>query len=552
VVRGTVRRWIRGVGPELAASGLAVASVARVAGGSLRRGFPVDDAWIHMVYGLALRQEQTLAYNTGRPATGSTSPLWAAVAALAHVLAGAHGPSQRAAIALKLLGGLLFAGSAVLASALARACAPGRSSAPFVGLAAGTLVAASPILAYSAASGMEVPLTSALLLAALLAAARRRALLGSALAGVALLARPEAAVALPIVFALAALAARRQQHGKRVQMIRRCLAVMAVAAAPAACMALRNWHVSGKPLPATFYQKAHGLDLLGLPLALRLVFSAVLGAVRPTSFPLVGLLVVVAAAAGLRAVVRRGDRVRLRRAVGGGAALVGLGYVVGVAVVTNLGAPWTFYYQRYVLPPMPLLIVGAVSAGAWASWSWRRRARLRGWSSRQRAVLGAVGFLGALATVTWEVAGWSAEAARYAVDVKDIDALQVATGKFIHTKVPADGVVWSQDAGAIRYWGRRRTLDLGLLNTPELFHGAEVDPAWWPDTIVVVPALLQVMSHPGLMDQIGTATAPSDPSNPAGIHIVLRCRPDEGQDRRVYVAFRDTKLALGRCARAGD
>src|SRR5688500_19976530 len=63
--------------------------VAMWVGGDDRRlGFPLDDAWIHMVYGRSLAEDGLLAFNTGVPTTGSTSPLWAGLVAIAHLLGG--------------------------------------------------------------------------------------------------------------------------------------------------------------------------------------------------------------------------------------------------------------------------------------------------------------------------------------------------------------------------------------------------------------------------------------------------------------------------------
>src|SRR6185503_14621945 len=45
----------------------------------LARGFPLDDAWIHAVYGRSLARSGMLAFNPGVPATGVTSPLWALI-----------------------------------------------------------------------------------------------------------------------------------------------------------------------------------------------------------------------------------------------------------------------------------------------------------------------------------------------------------------------------------------------------------------------------------------------------------------------------------------
>src|SRR5882672_2158325 len=69
-------------------------------------GFPLDDAWGHLVYGRSLATLQGLAYNPGQPEAGVTSPLWTYLCALPaglvewHVLA-------RPDVAVRLLGLLL-------------------------------------------------------------------------------------------------------------------------------------------------------------------------------------------------------------------------------------------------------------------------------------------------------------------------------------------------------------------------------------------------------------------------------------------------------------
>src|SRR4029079_2835524 len=71
-------------------------------------GFPLDDAWGHLVYGRALATWQGLAYNPGQPEAGVTSRLWTYLCARPaglvewHVLA----RPDRAVRALGLLFGL--------------------------------------------------------------------------------------------------------------------------------------------------------------------------------------------------------------------------------------------------------------------------------------------------------------------------------------------------------------------------------------------------------------------------------------------------------------
>src|SRR5215470_20035635 len=79
-------RW-RVIVPLLAAAGglltLHLAAPAYV----LHQGFPLDDAWIHAVYAREFARSGMLAYNPGIPATGETSPLWATILSIAHLLA---------------------------------------------------------------------------------------------------------------------------------------------------------------------------------------------------------------------------------------------------------------------------------------------------------------------------------------------------------------------------------------------------------------------------------------------------------------------------------
>src|SRR3954467_15294291 len=76
----------------------------------VHQGFPLDDAWIHAVYAREFAATRMLAYNPGVPATGETSPLWAIVLALPHLLA----RSNAAIVATKFLGFALHAASAAM------------------------------------------------------------------------------------------------------------------------------------------------------------------------------------------------------------------------------------------------------------------------------------------------------------------------------------------------------------------------------------------------------------------------------------------------------
>ena len=525
--------FARRSGPEIAAAGLAVAAALAVTGPSLGQGLPLDDAWIHMVYGLSLRTHGALQYDDGRAATGCTSPAWAAVAALSHLLTGAAGPSMRAATALQVAGIALHAAQAALAARLARAWAPSRRWAAPLALSAGALVACAPTLAFAAASGMEVPLAGLVLLGALLAATRGRWALAGALAGLGVLVRPEVALAV-LALPLAALALRRGRDAG--------VALGAGIVAPLALIA-RNLVVSGRPLPATFYVKVNpGAQPLARSLERGLV--EVLGRMAPASHGALWACVGAAVALGAMAVARR--RPAARPAMVGVAASLGLAYAGGIAALSYFEKPSAFYYQRYVAPPLVLLLVSGIAGAAWlARWAALHGTRWMAWAPCALALAG----------VGDEALAWGAARARFAADVASTSAQQVRIGRWIDANVRPGGVVWTIDAGAVRYWGRRPTVDLIRLNTPELFEGSQVDRAFWPAVIVVIPEIFQsAAASPEPMLEL--ALVAESPGAATGAtqgwrHEVHRCVPSSAtaHDGRVVVFFHKQQvIASGHCA----
>ncbi len=458
---------------------MAIVATLWIAGDAWTRGFPVDDAWIHMVYGLSVRLHASFDYNDGHVGAGATSPLWVLFAALAHLIAGAREASTGAALCLKLLGTLCHAGAAALSARLARVIAPAKSLEMPLATGAALIVGACPFLAYAAASGMEVALTSALLVGAIAAGGRKRPLTTAVVAGLAILARPEAAVAAPLAIALAFRDAPLRASWRRL------VAAVSVTVALPGVWTVRNLVETGRALPATVYLKGSGRPPLG-PLLhnLRLAFFEMLGKSRPMNHGVVWLLVAVAVVLGSLALVRR---VRDGRwglhdegaLVGGVAALAGLLYAGGLSAYTRFMNPALFYFQRYLVPVLPLVLVAALGAVAHVA------VRVLRGEARLRAVGAALLALGGL-VVAWEVDAWHARRTRYEDDVAGIDSIQVAMGRLLARLLPADAIVWSCDAGALRYFGGRRIVDIVRLNTPELFlSNAQVAPGWEPDAIVV-------------------------------------------------------------------
>ena len=108
------------------------------------------------------------------------------------------------------------------------------------------------------------------------------------------------------------------------------------------------------------------------------------------------------------------------------------------------------YWERWLVPSFPgLLLAMAAGLGMIASRSGIRIAA---------AAIGAVLLLAAVPRVLSE------RAHTFAWNCQNIDEVNVALGRWIDQNLPRDAVVAVNDAGALRFFGNRVTLDLVGLN----------------------------------------------------------------------------------------
>jgi len=82
-------------------------------------GFPLDDAWGHLVYGRSLATMQGLSYNPGEPEAGVTSPLWTYLCAVPAGLV-EWGLQPRPDLAMRALGLLCGVLTCLVAARLVR------------------------------------------------------------------------------------------------------------------------------------------------------------------------------------------------------------------------------------------------------------------------------------------------------------------------------------------------------------------------------------------------------------------------------------------------
>ncbi len=452
-----------------------------------RDGFPLDDAWIHFVYARSLVDEGGFNYNAGVPETGMTSPLWVVLAAGAHSVVGdrpraraanegataeaaapatdtpvsapARNPAWRVVLGAKILS--LFCGLAgvVALYALARALGEGRA----VALAAACLFALDPSLTFARASGMEVPLFIALVLGALLAAIRARPILAGLAAGLSIVARPEGVVVLPIVAALLA----RGEVLRRPRAARTLAAAALLAILPSLLYAIFCLRATGAPLPNTFYAKFTPQNPLSAGTLETIAFGWRHYVAGNLPYFTLGIGAILAVAGIVRAASMRNTAALLTLAAGP---------ILFVSALATRGfAPGHFFYwERWLIPAFPFLLLaiamglGAFRDAAAAIVSRGDNARVRtrdAASSRTRGVAGAALFVALAALALWPLPHALRERSHaFAWNCQNIEEMNVALGRWIDATLPRGTGIAVNDAGALRYFGNRPTVDLLGLN----------------------------------------------------------------------------------------
>jgi hypothetical protein len=410
------------------------------------QGFPLDDAWIHLVYARNLAEHGGFYYNDGQPETGMTSPLWVVVMAGVYALT-PHGAADPVVIGAKLCA-LVFgvAGVVVLYWLVRRLGEP-----PVIALLAASIAAADPSLTFARAAGMEVPLFIFLSLGALYSAVRGRVVAAGCAAGLSVVARPEGIVLFPLLILLLLRGEVRSRPG----FARRLAVASVLAAAPALAYSGFCLYATGAPLPNTYYAKfaVQGSKLIdALLFGWRHYVHDNLSYFTVESGSLAALL-------GVYRIVRR--------AGWAGALVIAAGVVLFVAPLGSRSfAPGHyFYWERWLIPSFPFFII-AMAAGV-AAVADGLSSALAGIRTRQPvSVALAAGFCALLLASLPRTLQERSDL--YAWNAQNIEEMNVTLGRWIDTHMPPEAVIAVVDAGALRYFGRRTTYDFFGLNTHAL------------------------------------------------------------------------------------
>jgi len=438
-----------------------------------------------MVYARAFAFEGGFNYNAGVPEAGMTSPLWAALLGAVHAVLRGAGVTP-VVLGAKVLALLFGIAGAWLLAALARALDLGRSAA-FI---AASLFALDPSLTFSRAAGMEVPLFTALMLLSLLLAVRNQPVGAGAAIGMAIVARPEGVVLMPVL-AMMLLADR----GARQSCAQRYAAAALLGVLPGALEMAFCLAATGSPLPNTFYAKFSG-HLLPSWQALGMVWRNYVSRNLPYfTFGIGSWLALL----GAWRVLRRAPR------AGGGTLAAGLLLFVATAGTREFSRGHFHYWERWIAPAFPFLLL-AMAAGIeeivrGLPTLLRLRpvpdapgaAPARPW---RRALLLASGGLALIVLLAPWAGVFVARADEFAWNCQNIDELDVACGQWVGRHLPLDAVVATCDAGAVRYFGNRTTVDLGGLNDHRILAARLTGAAAAPATdkvgwLILFPALFR-------------------------------------------------------------
>jgi len=411
-------------------------------------GFPLDDSWIHQVYGRNLAETGMWAFVPGVPSAASTSPMYTVLLAIGYKLG----------ISFKLWTYALGIGSLWIAGMLGgRMCERLLPNQKYIRLYGGLSVILAWHLVWAAASGMETMLFSMWTVALLYVGwqeldersqkSRDIALRGASFgvaAALATITRPEG-VALAGLIGLVSLLVQPQKSF-------RIFIIWAIGAAIAFLIAISpyfalNLHLTGGLLPDTAAAKqAENAPLLldSYPTRIMSMLMPLVAGVQIFFVPGVIFFVI----QQLRE-FRQDKRTLL--------LIVPVLWSLGLIALYAARLPAYYQHGRYVIPALPAFIVVGIAGTIQLILAGRRSV-----TGRVLTRSLAISLVLALAFFFFQGVGV------YARDVKIIDEEMVASAHWIKDNIPLDQMLAIHDIGAVGYFAPRPMLDLAGLVSPEI------------------------------------------------------------------------------------
>jgi hypothetical protein len=387
-------------------------------------GVPLDDAWIHYRFAQSLSQGEGFSYLPNIPTPGSTSPLWTLL------LAGVGLFTQELLLPSLFLSGLFFLLTIFLTWRLALVITDNWQ----IALVAAVSVTLTGRLLWASLSAMEVTLFTTLCLTAVLHYQKQGLSLLSALFfGLATQARPEGHVLFALAVGDTVLRSLTdgtdKWHWRKWQPVITAVLIYTVIQLPYALFSLS---VTGRPLPNTFYAKARS-DTLYSWRTLRETFW-----LHWRDNPLSLLLL----PAGLAALWRKSRLI--------------CGWLLSLLLLVPLIVPFVWHHGRYTMPLLPFQMIIAAAGLFWLAKKLPRRYPLLTGSLIILFIVGNA----------WTLPRWATMLSNNVREIQDID---VAMGRWLAENIPVDKVIAVDDIGAIVALSPRQIMDLNGLVSPELW-----------------------------------------------------------------------------------
>ncbi|MEO8610049.1 MAG: hypothetical protein ABI690_19300 [Chloroflexota bacterium] len=423
-------------------------------------GFPLDDSWIHQVYGRNLAQTGQWAFVPGVPSAASTSPLFTVLLSIGYRL---NIPYTFWTYALGIIA-LWVAG--MLAARMTERLLP---KPKYAGIIGGLAVIGAWHLIWAASSGMETMLFSMWTLILISLSWREldersttakdivlRGVSFGVLAGLATVTRPEG-VALAGLIGLIMLIVRPQKSWRGVIIwgVSAGVAFMVVISP----YLLLNLSLTGGLLPDTAAAKqAENAPLLAVSYPGRIInflFHLFAG----------GQILLIPGMIYFGVVILR-QMYENRRAL---LFLIPLLWAVGLIALYAARLPAPYQHGRYVIPALPSLILTGVVGTAYLIQRGQR-------STTGRVLSRSLAISTGLAFVYF---AFIAGPGVYGQDVRIIDEEMVASAHWIADHIPPEQLLAVHDIGAVGYFAPRPIIDLAGLVSPEIIPFiTDPDPLW--------------------------------------------------------------------------
>jgi hypothetical protein len=420
-------------------------------------GFPLDDAWIHRVYSKSFAFGKGFQYNTGIQEAGSTSPLWAIVSSPSHWLESLG--TNAVVITVKLLGVIL----GLLTINLIYNISKSFTNSQFVGIISASLFALEPRFLFSTLSGMETSLLLTLWLGALTAFISRRNLLALFLFSLTPVTRPEALITIPLaLFGLLLITQPKKQFFKRFYL-------WLILTIPMLLWIIYCKYVTDHWLPNTYYLKAQPFHLCFDEYQLAWHNLTEHGFASLYYVFLIGILLFILWA------FKKGTTNSILLFIL--LLLMPIYYILGVVGTRTISLDG-YYWSRWIDPASLLLTVSfCIGFAILLSCFFNKESYITSQVLGQKYLKGLSLALSFFAIITFTLTIPSLYSStknrrdRLMSDSRAINIINVQTGKWINHNTPINVTIGVNDAGAIRYFGKRKTIDLMGLNNSDIAFG---------------------------------------------------------------------------------